>query len=165
MKNLLQTLLATVFALPCFALFVFAQSVDTQIDTLTPGVQFIAASSTNTTTAVGTAIEFKTEGAPRTITLWGRASGLTAQATNIAGNATLTVVFGYSATTNGVHTYDSATTSQVRLAIPLNGIVTNSMTEYSVPAGRKWLRIVGLENTSLGVVTNFTFGTAYDKPR
>jgi hypothetical protein len=159
---IMKKILLTLLAIPTL---LFAQHQATQIDALTPGVQFIAASSTNVTTMAGTAYEFKTEGAPRTITLWGRASGLTAQATNAAGNATLTVIFGYSANTNSTHTYDSPTTSQVRLAIPLNGIVTNSMTEYSVPAGRKWIKIIGAENTSLGTVTNFNFGVAYDLPK
>jgi len=127
--------------------------------TISNAVNQVAGNTTNATQGVVLDVWARSDGNAAIlnhVSIFARCSG-TAAATNIDGTATAT--FYFSRSWDGVN-FDSATNSDLKIVVPLNGTETNQVSIRRELNGAQYLRHTRTENISFGAATNFFFGVS-----
>lgn len=144
-----------------FAVVVTAAPFRFDQKTVPNDAEFLAATSTNSNKGDPLSVSSNNGAIPDGVTIIARCSGLTAGTTNATMNATYTVYLERSF--DGVY-YDSPTNSDLKIVVPLNGVVTNQVSIYRNIGGARFIRQGRRENTAIGIVTNIFTGIAGNSP-
>lgn len=120
----------------------------------------VAASTTNS--ANGTIIALPTS--PSAVRIWLTAGGNAGTTNGSSSVSNLVVkISTASGTLLSTNAFDTANNSNIKLTLPVNGAVTNTVSDWFLLTGARYIRVGQIENNTLGSVSNIQVIVGYPK--